>query len=94
MQLTTIALSDRYRRAIWIALLQQIPFAVICLLLLDYGRSARVFGTAMLGFWLSVVLIMARRPIAPSAGDLAFLRYGFWAVFALVVLLGRLIAAR
>jgi hypothetical protein len=94
MSLTTLPLSERVRQGIRVALFQQVPFAVLCLLLLDFGRTARLCGIALIAFWSMVALILARRPISPSPADLVFLRYGFWPVFALVVLVAFLAGPR
>ena len=82
---TVLPLSDSDRRAIHFALLQQVPCALVCLLLLDGGRLAKVCGVAMLGFWAAAVLIMARRSNSPAPSDIAYLRLGFWPLFALAV---------
>lgn len=90
MRSTVLPLSDHHRGAILFALLQQVPCAVLCLLLLDGGHMARVCGVAMLGFWGAAALVMARRPSPHSPGDLLFLRWGFLPVFALTIALARL----
>jgi hypothetical protein len=88
---TVLTLTDRYREAVHFTLLQQVPFAVLCLLQLDGGRMARVCGVAMLGLWAAAGLIMARRPTSPQPGDLTFVRWGFLPLFALAALLAQLI---
>ncbi|GIW88127.1 MAG: hypothetical protein KatS3mg108_2451 [Isosphaeraceae bacterium] len=90
MRSTVLPFSDTYREAIHFALLQQVPCALLCLLLLDGGRMAKVCGVAVLAFWAAAALIMARRPNSPGPGDIAFLRWGFLPLFALVVVLAQL----
>lgn len=82
MQHTILPLSARYRSAVHFALAQQVPWAVICMLLLDLGFMAKVCGVTMIGFWAVVASIMIRRPLAPTATDLAFVRIGFFPLFA------------
>ncbi len=47
-------------------------------------------GVAVLAFWAAAALIMARRPNSPGPGDIAFLRWGFLPLFALVAVLAQL----
>ncbi|QEH39196.1 hypothetical protein OJF2_78080 [Aquisphaera giovannonii] len=89
MQGTVLPLSDDYRGAVYVALLQQVPCALLCSLMLDGGRLARVCGIAVLGFWVAAALIMARRPTAPGRWDRPFLRWGFLPVLATTIALSR-----
>lgn len=87
---TALALSNRYRQAIRISLAEQIPCAVLCLLMLDGGHTARVCGVTMLGFWAGTALIMARRPLAPNSLDLLFIRWGFFPLLIVALMGARL----
>ncbi|MFO0908303.1 MAG: hypothetical protein U0794_08075 [Isosphaeraceae bacterium] len=89
MRGTVLPLSDSYRGALHFTLAQQVPLAMICLLLLDGGRMSRVCAIAMFGFWAAAALILARRPHTPAAGDLAFLRWGFVPLLALGIALSQ-----
>jgi hypothetical protein len=84
-------LSHSYREAVFFTLCQQVPWALLCSLLLDGGRMAQVCGIAMLGFWSVATAFMVRRPRSPSADDLTFLRWGFLPLFAVTALLAQLI---
>ncbi len=92
MRSTVLPLDSRYRGALYGALFQQVPCALLCLLMLDGGRMARICGIAMVGFWAVAAIIMVRRPSAPGAWDLRFLRWGFWPVFGLAVLMAQLVS--
>lgn len=83
-------LSPEFREATRVALALQIPFAILCLLLLDGGRMALICGVAMLGFWCIAGVIAVRRRWSPTFGDLFFWRWGFVACFALAVLMASL----
>lgn len=87
MRSTVLPLSSFYREAIFFTLRQQVPCALLCLLMLDGGHMARVCGIAMLGFWSAAAMFMARRPQSPSPHDLRFLRWGFLPLFAVTALL-------
>jgi hypothetical protein len=74
---TILPLSDRYREAIVFSLAILAPAAIIFALLLDGGRLSLIAGYAMIGFWLGVAVVLLRRPLAPQATDLAYIRYGY-----------------
>jgi len=80
-------ISPQYRKAMQVALGLQIPISIICLLVLDFGRLARICGIAMLGFWLVAALIAIRRPWAPTSTDLWFWRWGFILCFVFTIVL-------
>lgn len=82
-----VMLSAQYHPPDRCTLLQQIPIAIICLLMLDFGQSARVCGIAMIGFWLGTAAIWTRRPHNPLATDICFIRWGFLPLFAVAVAL-------
>ena len=88
MQSTVLPLSSRYREAIVFTLIQQVPCALLSLLMLDGGIMARICAITMLGFWAAVALVMVRRPLSPSSFDIMFLRWGFFPLYSLVFGLG------
>ena len=90
MRSTTVPLSSLYREAVYFTLRQQVPPALLCLLLLDGGRTAKVCGIAMLGFWAGAVIIIGRRPTSPNPGDLVFLRWGFLPIFVLALVMAQI----
>jgi hypothetical protein len=83
--------SAQYDRAWRIALRFQIPIALVSMLVLDRGRTARVCGVAMLGFWLVAAIVAVRRPWSPTAGDLRFWRWGFLPCFVLALILAAMV---
>jgi ABC-type antimicrobial peptide transport system permease subunit len=74
--------STRSRLAFRLAIIQQIPIALLCALNLDGGLTAKICGFAMLGYWVAVAWILLRRPLLNSRTDLVFIRWGFLALFA------------
>jgi hypothetical protein len=84
-------LSPQYRDATRTAFWIQVPIAVVCFLMLDSGVTARYCGTAMLGFWLGMAFIAARRPWTPTENDLHYLRWGFIPMFVAVRFVGVII---
>jgi len=81
-QHTILPLSDGYRRPMLVALLQQVPMAVVSLLMLDGGGTAKLCGVVMLGFWAGAGIIAARRPMAPTYCDKLLIKYSFLPLFA------------
>ena len=74
-----------YDRVVLNSLVVQLILACLAGLLLDGGVMAHVVGVALLGFWLSVAILMIRRPLQPTKFDLAFIQWGFWPVLAVAV---------
>lgn len=60
--------AESFRPAFRFALLQQIPFVILCLLMLDCGWLAKLCGIAMLGFWIVAFTIMARANVTDAVG--------------------------
>lgn len=78
---TRHVISPLYEPAIRFTLKTQIAFTVVAVLMLDRGQFARTAGVAMLGFWIGSMLLIIRRPQAPTDTDVMWLRWGFFAVF-------------
>jgi hypothetical protein len=85
-----LPLSDDYRRPIRAALYQQITIAVLCMLMLDGGGTAKFCGVVMLGFWSGAALIMARRPMTPTTLDKILIKYSFMPLFAVAGMIAQL----
>ena len=79
-------ISPEYRAAARVALWTQFPIAVLGLLALDGGWTAKLCGAVLLGFWLAAAIIAYRRPWAPSPGDLWFWRWGFIPCFMIALI--------
>jgi hypothetical protein len=71
-----VALSQSYDRAIKSAVVQQLVFSALALLLLDGGQAARNLACCIAVFWVVVAMFALRRPIVPTAADLAIVRWG------------------
>ncbi|HEX5241821.1 MAG TPA: hypothetical protein VFW23_01065 [Tepidisphaeraceae bacterium] len=65
----------------------QLLLSVLFLMLLDGGFTARVGGYSMIGFWIGVAIVMLRRPRDPKPSDLAYVRYGYPAIFVIGLLI-------
>jgi hypothetical protein len=78
--------SEVYRSPVMDALKIQIPIALLCLLMLDGGHLARICAVAIAGHWLGILLVMYRRPHAPTRIDVTLIRWGFLGIFLPIVL--------
>lgn len=91
MRTIVLPLSPAYDRAIYSSLIQQGLCALLALLMLDLGQTARVCGITMVAFWTAATIVMLRRPRTPTWTDRAFLRWGFVPLFAAALVLARFI---
>jgi hypothetical protein len=87
-----LPVAESYRAAFRLALLQQIPWAILCLLMLDFGHTAKICGITMLAFWVAAFTIMARRPESPTRFDIAFIRWAFFPLFVVALVLAEWVA--
>ena len=77
MKTTRRLLSPAYRGAVLDALIVQAPIILLSGLLADGGAIVWICMKSALVFWAAIVLIVVRRPTAPSIWDLRFIRFGF-----------------
>lgn len=82
--------TEAYRRPIHWALAQQLVVSTLCLLALDGGVLARECALVLMAFWSGALLIMMRRPVAPTSIDLRLIQFGFVPLMLLVELLSML----
>jgi len=82
-------LSAEYEAALRVSLIQQLVVTLLSVLMLDLGPTRHICTLALLAYWLSVPMIICRRPAAPTPGDLWFVRYGFLVVEAAVWFVGQ-----
>jgi hypothetical protein len=80
-----------YRRPIRSTLLQQGVCLILAALVLDTGEFWHATMIAILSYWMSVSLIFARRWDAPTRGDLAFIRWAFFAIWFFAVIVGPMV---
>jgi len=77
--------SPAYDAVIKQALAMQLIVGVPAALLLDGGVFARVIAASAVAFWLSVAVVLVRRPLEPTRNDLIFIRWGFWPILAIAL---------
>jgi hypothetical protein len=71
-----LGIHSAYDRQIWFSVKQQVILTLVALLVLDMGQSVRILAAAMVGYWIGFLVVLARRPMSPSKGDLLFVRWG------------------
>jgi hypothetical protein len=74
---------QQYGAAVKDALVVQGVFGVLTGLMLDGGRSFKFFTVALMGHWLTILLIIGRRPMSPTKFDIFCIRWGL--VFAMLL---------
>jgi len=77
-----------YRPATRLALLQQGIVIVLTAAMLDGGLCFNTALIALIAYWLAYGIVIVRRPCTPSKVDLILVRYGFLAIFAVVIIAG------
>ena len=70
--------------------LQAVLF-VVTACMLDGGQLFSQFLVAMIGYWLGVAFIVARRGMTPSKLDLLFIRYGSLVLLVLAPLVAKIV---
>jgi hypothetical protein len=71
------ALAAEYVAALRFGVVQQLVLLGLSALMLDGGRTLRLCAIAAVAYWAAALLIIARRPAAPTRADRTFLRYGY-----------------
>lgn len=71
-----VRISPLYRPALRFGGILQAVLGILTALLLDGGRIFGFFGVGFFAYWLIVGLILVRRPLAPTKGDIIFIRWG------------------
>ncbi|HEX3601299.1 MAG TPA: hypothetical protein VHU84_14200 [Lacipirellulaceae bacterium] len=69
-------ISPRYAPAFGNAICFQAILGILTALLLDGGRTFSFFAVAFLAHWVGILLVVSRRPAAPTEFDLSFIRIG------------------
>lgn len=82
-------ISSSYKKPLIIAVLFSSVLLILSSLILDYGYTglASVYGTV--GLWVGVLLIVLRRPQAPTTADIAIIRVGSLPVIIMARILVR-----
>jgi hypothetical protein len=75
---TSAVVSAEYHDPILFSLIQQIPIALLGLLILDDGTVARFCAVPMIGYWLAALWMWSRRPHNPTRSDVLFLKWSFF----------------
>lgn len=85
---TELPLSTSYRKPIFDAVGLQVLLGCLSLLLLDGGATARLCGIALISFWGGAIVVIWRRPQAPTRSDMALIQFGSLPVVVFAFILG------
>ncbi len=69
-------LSPHYKRPIIVAAVASALLMLLSAMVLDGGGTALATFCAIIGFWIGVILIIARRPQLPTKADIDVIRFG------------------
>jgi len=84
---TSLPISPNYRKPIFEAVGLQLLLGFFSGTILDGGATARVFGIALIAFWLGAIVLIWRRPHSPTATDIKLLRFGYLPLAGIAFLL-------
>jgi hypothetical protein len=71
-----LKIAPAYDQQIWFSIKQQVVLSILAALVLDMGETAGAMAVVMTGYWIGTSIIVMRRPLSPSKGDLLFVRWG------------------
>ena len=83
-----IDFSPKYNAALWTALKVQAVLCILTALNLDMGDSHRVFWVAFLCHWVTILIILLRRPMNPTRLDLVIVCYAIIPLLLAIYALG------
>lgn len=76
MTATKLAISDKYLSPLKVSVALQIVAALVCSIILDGGYCG-ILIFSLVAYWLGVLIIVLRRPLKPTRGDIIFVAGGF-----------------
>ena len=68
----SLPISPSYRKAIFEAVVLQLILAILSLMILDGGTTARICGIALVAFWGGATVLIWRKPRSPTKTDIEF----------------------
>lgn len=76
-----LSLAKEYRSALKVALLLQIVIGLFAAVAIDGGLLFDLWWRSMAAYWGCLIVMIFRRPNAPTKVDLWMIRYGFVPLF-------------
>jgi hypothetical protein len=70
------SISDEYRAPLKMAAVLSASFALLSMLVLDFGETARLTAGGLIVFWACVFIGVWRRPLNPTRFDLWLIWWG------------------
>ena len=78
------SLSKEFRNALIVSILLQIVLGFLAAINLDGGVFFHLWWRAMAGYWAALIVILMKRPNAPTKVDLFLVRWGFIPLFLII----------
>jgi hypothetical protein len=69
--------SKEYWKALQVALVFQVVFALLAAMILDDGQCAQFYGVSLVAWWGSFLVVVLRRSMTPTKVDLFLIRWSF-----------------
>jgi hypothetical protein len=77
-----------YGPQIRFSIIQQVILAILAILVMDEGQTSHGMAAVLLGYWLGIAIILVRRPLSPTKGDLLYVRWGCSLMAAAMLFVG------
>ena len=81
-------LSKEYWKALPVALVFQVVFVLLAGMMLDGGQCAQWCAVSTAAWWGGLLMVVVRRPMAPTKTDLFLIRWGFPHVWGMIRMRG------
>ena len=78
-------ISPAYKRSLWTTIGVQLVLLLVGMLATDCGEWARTVLLTVVAFWIMALIVIVRRPHNPTAIDLMVIRYGYPAIFSILL---------
>ena len=86
MRLNRFELSPQYNGTLLTPIAQQVVFALLGALMIDGGLTLRIAWFTIIAYWIGFAMIIVRRPLNPTKGDLRFIKVGTLMLFGTSVI--------
>ncbi|MBU8902309.1 MAG: hypothetical protein KOO69_06185 [Victivallales bacterium] len=78
---------NKYKKAIFFSLAYQMVLLLFSAMILDGGQCGQYMLVSMAGFWVSVIVLIIRKPWSPSKKDIFYIKWGFFLILFFVPLI-------
>ena len=83
MNLRSLKFSPKYARPLKFAVVEQVLLMVLSAFVMDTGEFANITVHAIIAYWALALIMLLRRPLAPTSADLIVLKWGTFLFFGI-----------